>query len=231
MYNLTFDNPYNRNIVNKLRGFRNKQQGYYIPTNIEPEHITHQYDPITITGGAMSGGANSYHSVSSSGVSRYPPDLFEPRYTLNRNKMVGNRMKGGSSDFMNSPFYPPSFSTSGIASYDSDSDVDDLGKVHSKRRGRAMKGGNIWDDLKKKDNGILSGLKMVPLKGDGLSKKQQDVLAKIKPLKLGGKKPRKKGGVMVENKDGSFHLVDTTLPPKRPKKEKKADTKLLKIFN
>jgi hypothetical protein len=198
MYNLTFDNPYNRNIVNKLREFRHKQQGYYTPTNVEPEHITHQYDPITITGGAMSGGATSYHSISSSGVSRYPTDLFEPRYTLNRNQMVGNRMKGGSSDLINSPFYPPSFSTSGIASYDSDSDIDDLGKIHSRRRGRAMKGG----DLSKKQQDVLDKIK--PLKGAGLSKQQQDVLAKIKHLKLGGKKP---------------------------KKEKKEDSKLLKIFN
>jgi len=200
MYNLTFDNPYNRNIVNKLREFRHKQQGYYTPTNIEPEHITHQYDPITITGGAMSGGATSYHSISSSGVSRYPPDLFEPRYTLNRNKMVGNRMKGGSSDFMNSPFYPPSFSTSGIASYDSDSDIDDLGRVHSKRRGRAMKGGDFWSDVKKELGDKLPGLKKI----DRIDKIPKDVLAKLKPLKLGGKKP---------------------------KKEKKAESKLLKIFN
>ena len=83
MYNLTFDTPYDREIVRKLRNFRDVQEKYYIPTTIEPEHIVHHYDPVTITGGARAG---------------LPADLFEPRYTLNRHQMVEGRhpIHGGS---------------------------------------------------------------------------------------------------------------------------------------
>jgi hypothetical protein len=95
MYNLTFDTPYDRDIVSKLRQFRNVQEKYYTPTFVQPEHIVHHYDPVTITGGSRFG---------------LPADLFEPRYTLNRNQMVGNQhppMCGGSSDLMRPISYPP----------------------------------------------------------------------------------------------------------------------------
>nr|WPF46853.1 MAG: hypothetical protein [Lake Baikal virophage 14] len=166
MYNLTFDNPYNRDIVKKLDRFRNKQQGYFIPSNIEPERIIHQYDPITITGGAR---AIQAPSVSSSVVSHYPADLFEPRYTLTRNHMTGNRLRGGDSDFLQQKFYHPTTFNSGVASYDSDSDVDDLGKVHSKRRSKKVMAGGY---------------------STGLAPITKDVIEKLKKMK-GGKKPKK----------------------------------------
>jgi hypothetical protein len=304
-YNLTFDNPYNRDVVRKLDNFRNKQQGYYLPANIEPEHITHQYDPITITGGSFnpndynapmpssritsnipyvqycinlayqwlalnpshagsygafegiletfirllsgngtirdkeinldgmnipdfngslpddafiqryygmgrmcggsfSGGASSYHAVSRR--IEYPTDLFEPRYTLNRNQMLGNRLKGGSSDFYNEPFYAPVNYNSGTSFDRKDNLINDLGAIHSKRRGRrAMigmdkekSGGDLIDDLKTKGKKIVDKIKT---KVKGIDPSLLDKLKKF----TGGKKQ---------------------------KKEKKEPTsKLLKIFN
>lgn len=180
MYNLTFDNPYNREIVRKLKSFRNKQQGRYIPTNIEPEHITHQYDPITITGGGVySGGASSYH-VKTKLTPHYPADLFEQPYTFNRNQMVGNRLKGGSSDFYNEPFY------SSGTSYDrKDNLINDLGAIHSKRREKAMvkTGGK-----KKVESDSDSESDNEKSKSKPTLKK--NVLDKLKKMK-GGKKPKK----------------------------------------
>jgi hypothetical protein len=170
MYNLSFDNPYNREIVKKLKQFRNKQQGYFVPTDMEPEHIVHHYDPITITGGAINHISHPYRPGASI---HYPPDLFEPIQTLNRNKMVGNRMKGGSSDLMREPYQiPTNFGsgrvTKGKASYDSDSDIDDLGAVHSKRRGkRGMVGG-----------AIVAAPAQIP----------KPIIEKLKRIKEGGKK-------------------------------------------
>jgi hypothetical protein len=179
MYNLSFDNPYNREIVRKLKQFRNKQQGYFVPTNVEPEHIVHQYDPITITGGSIN---HISHPYSKGGASaHYPPDLFEPKYTINRNQMVGNRMKGGS-DLLHQPYNLPTNFTAGRiqkgkVSYDSDSDVDDLGKIHSKRRGKAISGGR--KSVKKED--VEDRVVTIP----ELSPKFLD---KMKKMKQGGKK-------------------------------------------
>jgi hypothetical protein len=94
MYNLTFDTPYDREVVSKLRQFRNVQEKYYTPTFVQPERIQHYYDPITVTGGTRAG---------------LPADLFEPRYTLNRNQMVEGHhpLHGGSSDLMRPIRYPP----------------------------------------------------------------------------------------------------------------------------
>jgi len=170
MYNLTFDNPYNRDIVRKLDRFRNKQQGYFVPSNIEPEHLTHQYDPITITGGAR---AIQAPSVRSSIVNQYPPDLFEPRYTFNRNHMTGNRLQGGS-DMLHQKFYQPTTFNSGIASYDSDVDIDDLGKVHAIRRGKRVMVG-----------GYTTGL--APVTKDSLDRLEKE----FKKVKVG--KPKKGG--------------------------------------
>jgi hypothetical protein len=177
MYNLTFDNPYNREIVRKLKSFRNKQQGHFIPTNIEPEHITHQYDPITITGGGLySGGASSYH-VAKKLSPHYPADLFEPRYTLNSNKMVGNRLKGGNSDFYNEPFY-----NSGTSYDRKDNLVNDLGAVHSKRREKAIikTGGKKKVECESESDS----------ESDNEKKPKKNVLDKLKKMK-GGKKPKK----------------------------------------
>jgi len=176
MYNLTFDNPYNRNIVRKLNNFRNKQQGYFIPTYIEPEHITHQYDPITITGGGYSSGGSS---VSNNGSSRFTSDLFEPRYTLNKNHMVGNRLKGGDSDFKH-----PSFYNSGTSFDKKDNSINDLGTVHSKRR---AKNGMVSGGIKKKEGGGL------PLSKPALDQSAtKDVLETFKRIKTGGKKKEEK---------------------------------------
>lgn len=180
MYNLSFDNPYNREVVKKLKGFRNKQQGYFIPTDIEPEHIVHHYDPITITGGSIN---HISHPYSKSGASsHYPPDLFEPIQTLNRNKMVGNRMKGGASALLQQPYeIPTNFGSGrvrkGVASFDSDSDTDDLGKIHSKRRGKAMNGGK--KSVKKEDlDDRIVKIPEIPM----------PILNKLKKMKQGGKK-------------------------------------------
>ena len=179
MYNLTFDNPYNREVVRKLNNFRNKQQGYFVPTYIEPEHITHQYDPITITGGAMyKGGVSSYHAVSRPS-SHYPADLFEPRYTFNRNLMLGNRKVGGNSDFYNEPFY-----NAGTSFDRKDNDINDLGVIHSKRRAKSMvqKGGKMKEESQTIPKNVEDAFKEIPI--------SRDVLEKFKKMK-GGKKPKK----------------------------------------
>jgi hypothetical protein len=211
MYNLTFNNPYNRDIVKKLDGFRNKQQGYFVPTYIEPEHITHQYDPITITGGAR---AIQAPRVGSRALSLYPPDLFEPKYTINRNQMCGNRLKGGASDFQRDTFYQPTTFNSGIASYDSDSDVDDLGKVHANRRGK---------------RGMVSGGYTT-----GLAPVTKDVIQKViksQKMKRGGNQPHAKGLAPISN--DILEKFKKIKGGKKPKKEKesKPSSKLLKIFN
>jgi len=42
MYNLTFDTAYDRMIVRRLKGFQRRQnQPQYVPTNIEPLHLSH----------------------------------------------------------------------------------------------------------------------------------------------------------------------------------------------
>jgi len=180
MYNLGFDNPYNREIVKKLKGFRNKQQGFYVPTDIEPEHIVHHYDPITITGGAIN---HISHPNRPGALIHYPTDLYEPIKTINRNQMVGNRMKGGSSDLMREPYQIPTDFRSGRASYDSDSDIDDLGAVHSKRRGQ---------------RGMVGGNERKSVKGGGIQKIPKDILDKLKRIK-GGKKSK----IIVEPKNDS----------------------------
>jgi len=181
MYNLSFDNPYNREIVRKLKQFRNKQQGFFVPTDIEPEHIVHHYDPITITGGAINHISHRYSGGGAS--SHYPPDLFEPIQTLNRNKMVGNRMKGGSSDLMREPYQiPTNFGsgrvTRGKAMFDSDSDIDDLGAIHSKRRGRGISGGN--------ERKAVKGGAMV----ETPVQMPKPIVEKLKRIKQGGKKSK-----------------------------------------
>jgi hypothetical protein len=201
MYNLTFDNPYNREIVRKLKQFRNKQQGFFVPTNIEPEHIVHHYDPITITGGSIN---HISHPIRPGALIHYPPDLFEPIQTLNRNKMVGNRMKGGSSDLLHQPYeIPTNFGsgriTRGKASFDNDVDINDLGAIHSKRRSKKeMIGGN---ERKAVSGGSADDFK-IPTP-NLLPKKVVDKLKNIK-----------KGGNKCKN------------PP-----EPKPSSKLLKIFN
>jgi hypothetical protein len=200
-YNLTFDNPYNREVVNKLKNFRNKQQGYFVPTYIEPEHIFHHYDPITITGGSMCG-ASSYHAVSRP-TSHYPADLFEPRYTFNRNQMLGNRKVGGSSDFLNDPFYAPVQYNSGTSYDRKDNLINDLGAIHSKRRAKSgmvhSKKGGKMDSDSESDNDEIFGKPV--FKKPTIPKNVLDKLKKI----TGGKKQKKE--------------------------KKELTSKLLKIFN
>ena len=38
-YNLTVDNEYNRSIVNHLANDRARQSGYFVPSNIQPNHL------------------------------------------------------------------------------------------------------------------------------------------------------------------------------------------------
>jgi len=46
MYNLTFDTAYDRMIVRKLKEFQRRQnQPQYVPTNIEPLHLSHASEP------------------------------------------------------------------------------------------------------------------------------------------------------------------------------------------
>ena len=46
MYNLTYDTEYDRNIVRRLMAFQRRQdQPAYVPTNMEPEHLTHHLIP------------------------------------------------------------------------------------------------------------------------------------------------------------------------------------------
>lgn len=198
MYNLTFDNPYNRDIVKKLRQFRNKQQGFFVPTYIEPEHITHQYDPITITGGSIN---HISHPNRPGALIHYPPDLYEPIQTLNRNKMVGNRLKGGSSDLMERPYQIPTDFRSGTSYDRKDNEINDLGAIHSKRRGqRGFVGGN-------ERKAMRGGIQVVEPIVDNPKVIPPNVLKKLKSIKEGGKKKGK------------------NLP------EPKQSSKLLKIFN
>jgi len=260
MYNLTFDNPYNRDIVRKLDRFRNKQQGYFVPSNIEPEHLTHQYDPITITGGAR---AIQAPSVRSSIVNQYPPDLFEPRYTFNRNHMTGNRLQGGS-DMLHQKFYQPTTFNSGIASYDSDVDIDDLGKVHAIRRGKRVmvggyttglapvtkdsldrlkdefkkvkvgkpkKGGDFWSDALK-GNDLYT--QKSPLVSDYKNLSPED-MKKLQLEYIKGLKKKEGGyakGLAPISKDvlEKFKRIKGGKKPKK-EKESKPISKLLKIFN
>jgi hypothetical protein len=165
MYNLTFDNPYNREVVRKLQSLRERQCGKFVPTNIEPEHIIHHYDPITITGGAR-----EIPSSSSRATSAYPPDLFEPRYTFNRNQMVGNKLNGGSSALLNESIYPGiNFHSGGRKGMKTD-----LGNYHSKRRG-----GSLVDKLNDSSSDSSSD--------------EDNKIMKLKKIKIGnGKKKMKK---------------------------------------
>jgi hypothetical protein len=179
MYNLGFDNPYNREIVKKLRGFRNKQQGFFVPTDIEPEHIVHHYDPITITGGSIN---HISHPIRPGALIHYPPDLFQPIHTINRNQMVGNRIQGGSSDLMREPYQIPTDYRSGVASYDSDSDIDDLGAVHSKRRGqKGMVGSGKGNERK------IHRIVVIPETDNKLPKPVLEKLRRIKEVGSGKK--------------------------------------------
>ena len=46
MYNLTYDTEYDRNIVRRLMAFQRRQdQPAYVPTTMEPEHLTHNLIP------------------------------------------------------------------------------------------------------------------------------------------------------------------------------------------
>ena len=63
MYNLTYDNPYNRQIVDELATFENRKQGKYIPSFIEPDHLHHRYS------GGVRGGQYLQHGTNSA----YPP--------------------------------------------------------------------------------------------------------------------------------------------------------------
>jgi hypothetical protein len=118
--------------------------------------------------------------------------------------MVGNRLKGGSSDLMERPYQiPTNFRSArvqkGKASYDSDSDIDDLGAIHSKRRGK---------------KGIIGGNERVKIRGSGVD--DPIVPNNILPPKILKKMKRIKeaGGKKSKN-----------LP------EPKSSSKLLKIFN
>jgi len=173
MYNLTFDNPYNREIVKKLKQFRNKQQGYFVPTYIEPEHITHRYDPITITGGSIN---HISHSYKPGALIHYPADLYEPIHTINRNQMVGNKLKGGSSDLMERPYQIPTDFRSGTSYDRKDKEINDLGAIHSKRRGQR---GFV---------GMKGGIQVVePI----INTPKIDIVKKLKNIKEGGKKKSK----------------------------------------
>jgi len=219
MYNLTFDNPYNREIVRKLRQFRNKQQGYYVPTNMEPEHIVHQYDPITITGGSRASSAPAHYTADRPGaLIHYPPDLFEPKYTINRNQMCGNRLKGGSSDLMRDPFQYPTNYLSGTSFDRKDKDINDLGYIHSKRRGqKGFVGGAAPIGLPKPIDIPKDTNKAVPIgKPKPFPKIPTDTNKAVPTNKLLAKLKQIKGGKRGKAK---------------PETEKKSSSKLLKIFN
>ena len=63
MYNLTYDNPYNRKIVDELSALENRKKGKYIPNFIEPDHLDHCYS------GGVRGGQYLQHGTTNA----YPP--------------------------------------------------------------------------------------------------------------------------------------------------------------
>jgi hypothetical protein len=59
MYNLTYDTPYNRQIVDELTALENRKQGKYIPSFIEPDHLEHRYSGGVRCGEYLQHGTNN----------------------------------------------------------------------------------------------------------------------------------------------------------------------------
>jgi hypothetical protein len=59
MYNLTYDTPYNRKIVDELAALENRKKGKFIPSFIEPDHLEHRYSGGVRCGDYLQHGSNN----------------------------------------------------------------------------------------------------------------------------------------------------------------------------